>query len=108
MLRYLHDLLRDREEEIERHYRALVAGRWPSDRTVLDAPLRREEDRIVVDPAGHRAERRVSVRRRVGSRATLLVVRLLTGRKHQLRVLLQDEGTPIAGDERLGSHGFYR
>jgi len=108
MLRYLHDLLRDREGEIERHYLALVAGRWPSRRAVLDAPLRREEDRVVVDPAGQRAETHVLVRRRVGSRATLLDVRLLTGRKHQIRVHLQDAGHPIAGDDRYGEPGFNR
>ena len=108
MLRYLHGLLRDEEHEIERHYLALVAGRWPSDREVLDAPLRREDARVVIDPGGQRAETRVRVRRRFGSRATLVDARLLTGRKHQIRVHLQHAGHPIAGDDRYGDESFNR
>lgn len=106
MLRYLHDLLRDREDEIERHYLAIVAGSWPSETTALHAPLQRREARVVVDTAGQRAETHVSVRRRVGNRATILNVRLLTGRKHQIRVHLQHAGHSIAGDDRYGDQHF--
>lgn len=106
MLRYLHTLLRDREDEIERHYLAIVAGRWPSETHIVDAPLRRAENGVVVDPDGQRAETHVSVKRRIGNRATLLNVRLLTGRKHQIRVHLQHAGHPIAGDVRYGNAGF--
>ena len=108
MLRYLHGLLRDREDEIERHYLALVAGSWPSRTEVLDAPLRREDARVVVDTGGQRAQTRVSVEQRIGDRATLLNVRLLTGRKHQIRVHLQHAGHPIAGDDRYGDESFNR
>ena len=108
MLRYLHDLLRDREDEIERRYLALVAGHWPAETTILDAPLRREENRVVVDPDGQRAETHVAVAQRFGNRATLLEVRLLTGRKHQIRVHLQHAGHPIAGDDRYGDDAFNR
>src|SRR5690625_3634791 len=87
MLRYLHGLLRDEEHEIERHYLALVAGRWPSDREVLDAPLRREDARVVVDPGGQRAETRVRLRRRIGGRATLGGARLRPGRRRPIPCL---------------------
>ncbi len=107
MLRYLHELLRDREDEIERRYMAVVSGRWPAGLTVLDAPLRRRDDgRVVVDPAGRRARTRVSVRRRLGSRASVLDVSLATGRKHQIRVHLRHAGHPIAGDDRYGDPAF--
>lgn len=106
MLRYLHELLRDREEEIERHYLALVSGHWPAGVKVLDAPLLRRTADVVVHPNGQRAETRVGVRRRVGDRATLIDVRLLTGRKHQIRVHLQHGGHPIAGDDRYGDSRF--
>lgn len=108
MLRYLHGLLRDREDEIERHYLAIVSGSWPSGTEVLDAPLQRRDARVVVDSAGQRAETRVSVRRRVGNRATIVNIRLLTGRKHQIRVHLQHAGHPIAGDDRYGDQNFNR
>ena len=106
MLRYLHDLLRDREDEIERHYLAIVEGRWPSEKRVLEAPLQRRDAEVVVHPNGQRAETHVAVRRRVGGRATLVDVRLLTGRKHQIRVHLKHAGHPIAGDERYGGARF--
>lgn len=108
MLRYLHELLRDREDEIERHYLAVVAGTWPADSRVLDAPLQRREDRVVVDAGGQRAETHVSVEQRLGERASVLSIRLLTGRKHQIRVHLQHAGHPIAGDNRYGDQAFNR
>lgn len=106
MLRYLHDLLRDREHEIERHYLAIVAGGWPSNLTALEAPLKRTEAEVVVHSKGQRAETHVGVRRRMGNRATLVDVRLLTGRKHQIRVHLRNAGHPIAGDDRYGDPQF--
>lgn len=106
MLRYLHEMLRDREDEIERHYLAIVEGRWPSEKRVLEAPLQRRDTEVVVHPNGQRAETHVRVRRRVGDRATLVDVRLLTGRKHQIRVHLQHAGHPIAGDDRYGDPRF--
>ncbi|WP_024793739.1 RluA family pseudouridine synthase [Tomitella biformata] len=106
ILRYLHDVLRDREDEIERHYLAIVAGNWLSGATALHAPLQRRDTRVVVDAGGQRAETHVSVRRRVGNRATILNIRLLTGRKHQIRVHLQHAGHPIAGDDRYGDQNF--
>ena len=106
MLRHLHEMLRDREKEIERHYLAIVAGQWPANLRVLEAPLRRRDADVVVDPRGQRAETHVRVRRRVGDWATLVDVRLFTGRKHQIRVHLQHAGHPIAGDDRYGDPRF--
>lgn len=108
MLRHLHELFRDSGHEIERHYLAVVAGGWPAGTTVLDAPLRRTETRVVVDAAGQRAETRVRAHRRVAGRATIVAIRLLTGRKHQIRVHLQHAGHPIAGDDRYGDRDFNR
>ncbi len=108
MLRYLHELLRDREDEIERHYLALVAGHWKQGIESIHAPLLRRADKVVVDPHGQRAETRVVVRQRVGQRATILDVQLMTGRKHQIRVHLQSQGHPIAGDDRYGFAKFNR
>lgn len=106
MLRHLHGLLRDREDEIGRHYLAIVAGHLPDDVTVVDAPLLRRDADVVVHPDGQRAQTQVEVRRRVADRATLVGVRLLTGRKHQIRVHLSHTGHPIAGDDRYGDPRF--
>ncbi|MGH3654343.1 RluA family pseudouridine synthase [Glutamicibacter sp.] len=108
MLRYLHEMLRDREDEIERHYLALVAGHWSEKTESILSPLLRRADKVVVDPNGQRAETRVIVKERVGQRATILDVQLMTGRKHQIRVHLQSESHPIAGDDRYGFAKFNR
>lgn len=102
LLRELQTLLRARESSIERHYLAVVAGRFPAGSTVLDAPLRRTERRVVVDARGERAETRVRVRRSLGAHATVVAAELVTGRKHQIRVHLADAGHPILGDDRYG------
>lgn len=39
----------------------------------------------------------------VGDRYSLLEVKLLTGRKHQIRVQLSSTGTPIKGDLKYGA-----
>lgn len=106
MLRYLHELLRDREDEIDRRYLAIVEGAWPDGVTVLETPLLTRDTGVVAHPTGLRAETHVEPRRRVGNRATLVDVRLLTGRKHQVRVHLHHEGHPIAGDDRYGDRAF--
>ncbi|MFK0082382.1 RluA family pseudouridine synthase [Glutamicibacter sp. NPDC090743] len=108
MLRYLHEMLRESEEEIERHYLALVAGHWSEKTETIHSPLLRRADKVVVDPNGQRAETHVTVKQRVGQRATILDVQLMTGRKHQIRVHLQSEGHPIAGDDRYGFAKFNR
>lgn len=106
MLRFLHELLREREDEIERYYLALVSGRWPESKRSIHAPLLRKDNAVVVDPRGQRAETRVNVRRYLSDRASLLEVQLLTGRKHQIRVHLKHSGHPIAGDSRYGNAKF--
>lgn len=42
------------------------------------------------------------------SRATLFLIRLLTGRKHQIRVQLSSRGLPIIGDGRYGGPPYSR
>lgn len=108
MLRYLHAMLRDREDEIERHYFALVAGHWNEKTESIHSPLLGRADKVVVDPHGQRAETHITVKQRMGQRATILNVQLMTGRKHQIRVHLQSAGHPIAGDDRYGFTKFNR
>src|SRR5699024_1729104 len=66
LLRELHALLRERADAIERHYLAVVAGRFPAGLETLDAPLRRTEAAVMVDPRGDWAETAVAIERRLG------------------------------------------
>jgi 23S rRNA pseudouridine1911/1915/1917 synthase len=92
----------------ERVYVAVVAGRLREDRGVLVSRL--VEDRgLRVRPvrdrgAGGRGARAITHYRVLARRrdATLVELRLGTGRRHQLRVQLAALGHPIAGDRLHG------
>lgn len=88
-----------------RTYVAVTEGRIPRDTFTIEsylaenAALRCYSTR---DPAkGKRAVTHVKVLQRTPHR-TLVEVRLETGRKHQIRVHLAEEGFPIVGDPAYG------
>lgn len=105
MLRYLHEVLRERR--VQKIYHALVQGRWNSRDKRIDVPLLRGElksgERMVkVDEAGKASLTDFKVLRRYGAWATLIEARPKTGRTHQIRVHTQFAGHPIIGDTKYG------
>ena len=103
-LRRLHELLR--EGDMDKRYLALVAGRWPAARRLVDAPLKTSHRiggerhvRVAQDGKPSRSEFRVV---QLYREATLVEVRLLTGRTHQIRVHAVHAGHPVAGDDKYG------
>ena len=107
-LRQLHELLRT--GGMDKRYLALVRGRWPHDRSKVDASLgtrrRGGESVVQVDPAGKRALSRFRVVERFRDQATLVEVGIGTGRTHQIRVHAAHAGHPLAGDPRYGDPRF--
>ena len=100
-----------RERETGKTYLALVAGKWPANKKVLDKPLHKYllpdgERRVKVttrdDPDGMPSVTLVKVRPSSASQFSLLEVTIKTGRTHQIRVHLASEGHPIAGDDKYG------
>jgi len=108
-LRALHELLR--EGRVEKRYLALVKGRWELGQVRLEDRLRKSvrggERMVTVDESGKAA---TSIFRpvEIGAAASLLEVRIMTGRTHQIRVQAAEAGHPLAGDDRYGDRDYNR
>ncbi|MBQ8728267.1 MAG: RluA family pseudouridine synthase [Oscillospiraceae bacterium] len=91
------------QKSVDKTYYAVVKGE-PDDEGEINLPIAREDGTIIkrkVDEAGQEAITRYkSVRRKNGY--TLLEIKLLTGRTHQIRVHFSYIGFALAGDELYG------
>jgi len=95
---------------IVREYLALVDGRPPARRGTIDAPLgrdRRRRTRRSIDGEGAREARTHFEFEEALAGATLLRVRLETGRTHQIRAHFQAIGHPVCGDREYGAAGRF-
>lgn len=92
-----------------KRYLAVVRGEFPWKIRTLDGPIGRDRHdarRMRVSSGGKPAETRVrclATSGARGSRRSLLLVELVTGRKHQIRVHLSHAGFPILGDALYGT-----
>jgi len=109
MLRSLHALLR--EEAFDKRYLALLRGKWELGKKLIDAPLRTDlrvggERTVRVAQGGKAAASEFRPIQFFGRLATLVEVRLMTGRTHQIRVHAAHAGHQVAGDEKYGDKEF--
>ncbi len=106
----LHQQLR--EGGMEKRYLALVMGGWRGGARHISAALERGEPgrgkrKVEVSEEGKEAESIFTPKGRYGT-ATLMEIKLLTGRTHQARVHAAHVNHPIAGDDKYGSWEFNR
>lgn len=107
-LTHLHECLRNRQ--VDKRYVALTRGRWPSTTHRVETGLRKS-----VLPTGERVVKRDSAGKQaitvfqplvIDSHVSLLRIKAVTGRMHQIRVQAATSGHPIAGDEKYGDREF--
>ncbi len=96
--------------EIRREYLALVEGRPPARSGTIEAPIGRDRRvRILMSTdtdAPKDAITHFEIERAL-PQATLLRVRLQTGRTHQIRVHMRAIGHPVCGDREYGRKDLY-
>lgn len=108
ILRELHELLR--EGKVTKIYQALTAGQWKRDELKVDVPLHKDyqdggKHVVVVRRDGKSALTYFKVLEAFPE-ASLMEVRLMTGRTHQIRVHAAHQGHPLACDDRYGDSDF--
>jgi 23S rRNA pseudouridine955/2504/2580 synthase len=106
----LHRMLRN--GEVEKVYLAIAKGRPAKAEFEISEALHKHvtaqgERRVSVTDAGRESRTRVKVRQ-TGSGYSLLELRLLTGRTHQIRVHLAHVGHPVLGDDKYGDFELNR
>jgi len=107
-LRAFQKLQQDRQ--VTKFYITLLKGEWQGGKRKINAPLLKTElksgERVVhVDPAGKHANSLFTPVQKF-RQATLMRVKLITGRTHQIRVHALQTGHPIAGDCKYGDASF--
>ena len=106
----LHRMLRD--GEVEKVYVAVVKGSPASRQFDIRDALHKYvnakgERRVAVKEGGVAAETRVKVLASANG-LSVLQLRLMTGRTHQIRVHLAHAGLPVLGDDKYGDFEFNR
>jgi 23S rRNA pseudouridine955/2504/2580 synthase len=100
----------ERSTRLDKRYVCLVKGQWQHGQRRIEKPLdvsarHQGERHVIVSEQGRYA---CSIMRPVSrnKQASLIEVKLMTGRTHQVRVHAQSENHPIAGDKRYGDAEF--
>ncbi len=112
----LHELLKNKAQGagIEKYYQTLVKGQWCGGERHIKNNLQRQQGRKqkvrVVDNESDAGKSSESIFTPISKyqNHTLLKVKLITGRMHQIRTQLAELGHPILGDSQYGDFAFNR
>jgi len=97
--------------QVRKSYLALAKGKMPRDAGTIDIPLsEHEQTSKSKEKRGTNFQEAITHYKVLSSmkEASLLGIRIETGRTHQIRRHLQAAGHPVAGDKRYGDFAFNR
>ncbi|MGB1048407.1 MAG: RluA family pseudouridine synthase [Rhodothermales bacterium] len=94
-----------KKRTVEKRYLAWIEGQTPDEATWQDHLVKRDQTVQIVDSSTTQGKRASLDLRTIASEAgrSLVVVRLHTGRPHQIRVQFASRGYPLVGDLRYGA-----
>lgn len=95
-----------KDKTARRDYRAIVQGRFTTEKGTVDAPIGRNpknRDKMAIILDGRPAVTHWNVRKRLDDKFALVDLSLETGRTHQIRVHMSSVGHPLVGDILYGS-----
>lgn len=99
------------KERFIKKYHAIVHGNFSENELagLIDKPIARIGDTVkrTIDSQGQRSLTQYRVLKQV-SGASLVELRLLTGRTHQIRVHMASIGHPLYGDDLYGAHDSFK
>ena len=103
-----------REGRVEKKYLAIVGSKWPHKEIQITSNLKKNHLRsgewhVIETPDGKQSITKFK-RLKSNQKVCLLECTLLTGRTHQIRVQVSNEGHPIIGDKKYGQvelNNFY-
>ncbi|MCW8956217.1 MAG: RluA family pseudouridine synthase, partial [Gammaproteobacteria bacterium] len=108
-LSLLHDQFRS-DSDMEKIYQAIVVGRWQGGERMVDAPLQKNNlksgERMVEINAAGKAAQSLFTPLAYYDEASIMQVKLFTGRTHQIRVHACHVGHPVAGDRKYGNDHY--
>lgn len=105
-LRHYNRLMRD--GQLKKYYLALIFGTINQEGLHI-VPMKKESatNTVSVDPRGYETRTILKTLCKTMDRS-LLEIELLTGKSHQIRVLLAHLGNPIVGDPKYGHGGTHQ
>lgn len=99
-----------RQHRVDKHYLAIVEGRVEKEQGRITLPIGKgdfghgRKAGVVAEGEGAAADTEYGIKELYG-KATLVTVRMHTGRTHQIRVHMSAIGHPIVGDKIYGPNG---
>jgi 23S rRNA-/tRNA-specific pseudouridylate synthase len=96
------------QRKVKKTYMAIAEGQFSLPEAVIDMPIERNPKAPATFRVGHNGKPSVTRYRVIADNASYSLVELTptTGRTHQLRVHLAEQGHPIVGDPLYGSGVF--